>query len=83
MKEIRVRMSDAMAAALSEQIARHGHAGQRGAEATLMRELLYVHLAKAGHSASQLAMDDAEYQKHQKIAGDQLPEATRRQYENV
>lgn len=75
MKEIRVRMSDALAAALAEQIARHGHAGQRGAEATLMRELLYTHLAKAGHSATQLALDDAEYRNQHKIAGGQLPEA--------
>lgn len=75
MKEIRVRMSDALAAALTEQIARHGHAGQRGAEATLMRELLSAHLAKAGYSTARLAMTDAEYRNREKIAGGQLPEA--------
>lgn len=77
MKEIRVRMTDALADALADQVAKRGQAGQRGAEASLMREILYAHLNKAGHSATQLSMDDAEYRKRPKSCERQLPTAPR------
>lgn len=73
MKVITVRMTDAMAEALSDQVAKRGQAGQRGAEAGLIRELLYAHLNKAGHSASELTMSDAEHTKRAKMANRQLP----------
>lgn len=75
MKEIKVRMTDAMADALTEQVAKRGQAGQRGAEAALLRELLYAHLNKAGHSATSLSLDDAKYAESRKSAGRQLPTA--------
>lgn len=81
MKVISVRMTDAIADALAEQIAKRGQAGQRGAEAALMRELLYKHLNRVGYSATQLSMDDSEYQKSVKIDERQRPARLSAYYE--
>lgn len=62
MKTIRVRVTDAMYAAIDQQVREDGQAGQHGGPATVVRKATRYWLNKNGHSAAQLDMDDAEYQ---------------------